>query len=146
MTIWRCSGARSSRCGWCLQYVEDRIPFAYTIGLHEIGLSELLVTGVSIPRARRLLNAAAWHCLQNGSPTLGARLMLPGGPLVEFVELERPDVHMGMLLNYNAAYTRVPITTKQMVWADGRGRFPWSREFADGRACQPVLGARIRAR
>ena len=33
--------------GWAIQYVEDRIPFAYTIGLHDCGLPELLVTGVS---------------------------------------------------------------------------------------------------
>ena len=41
--------------GWAVQYVEsDRIPFAYTIGLHDWGLPELLVTGVSPPRASRL--------------------------------------------------------------------------------------------
>ena len=41
--------------GWAVQYVEsDRIRFAYTIGLHDWGLPELLVTGVSPPRASRL--------------------------------------------------------------------------------------------
>ncbi|WP_306306552.1 DUF4262 domain-containing protein [Mycobacterium celatum] len=33
--------------GWAVQYVEsDRAPYAYTAGLHEHGLPELLVTGL----------------------------------------------------------------------------------------------------
>ena len=32
--------------GWVVQYVTGRTPFAYTIGLHERGLPELLVTGM----------------------------------------------------------------------------------------------------
>ena len=33
--------------GWTVQFVEsDRTPYAYTIGLHERGLPELLVTGL----------------------------------------------------------------------------------------------------
>jgi hypothetical protein len=46
--------------GWAVQYVEsERTPFAYTVGLHDCGLPELLVTGVSPPRAKRLLNTVA---------------------------------------------------------------------------------------
>jgi hypothetical protein len=46
--------------GWAVQYVEnDRTPYAYTIGLHDHGLPELLVTGVAPRRAQRLLNRVA---------------------------------------------------------------------------------------
>lgn len=39
--------------GWSVQNVEtDRSPFAYTLQLHECGLPELLVTGLSPQRAR----------------------------------------------------------------------------------------------
>ncbi|MBW8711109.1 MAG: DUF4262 domain-containing protein, partial [Mycobacterium sp.] len=46
--------------GWAVQSVEDdRLPFAYTIGLHDRGLPELLVTGLSPQPAARLLNDVA---------------------------------------------------------------------------------------
>jgi hypothetical protein len=42
--------------GWAIKYVEDdRRPYAYTIGLHELGLPELL--------ARGLLRSGHWRCL-----------------------------------------------------------------------------------
>src|SRR6187200_633660 len=60
--------------GWAVQYVEsERIPFAYTIGLHDWGLAELLVTGVSPPRASRLLNSVARDALRGLSLTPGSR-------------------------------------------------------------------------
>ena len=46
--------------GWAVQFVEsDRTPYAYTIGLHDCGLPELLVTGLPPQRAARLLNRVA---------------------------------------------------------------------------------------
>ena len=46
--------------GWAVQFVEsDRTPYAYTIGLHDWDVPELLVTGVSAQRAVRLLNSVA---------------------------------------------------------------------------------------
>jgi hypothetical protein len=47
--------------GWAVQGVEDdRRPFAYTIGLHDRGLPELLVTGLSPERAARVLMGPPW--------------------------------------------------------------------------------------
>ena len=44
--------------GWAVQFVEDnRRPFAYTIGLHNLGLPELLVTGLQPQTAGRVLNS-----------------------------------------------------------------------------------------
>ncbi len=42
--------------GWAAQFVEsDRRRYAYTIGLHQRGLPELLVTGMSPERANLVL-------------------------------------------------------------------------------------------
>jgi Domain of unknown function (DUF4262) len=124
--------------GWATQYVEDnRTPYAFTIGLHEHGLPELLVTGVSPPRAVRLLNSVARIATRDYAPMPGDRIELPAGPLLEVVSVDHPDAHMNMAV---ALYG--PISALQLVWADGRGRWPWAADFSDGRGRQPVLGIR----
>jgi hypothetical protein len=124
--------------GWAAQYVEDnRTPYAYTIGLHDYGLPELLVTGVSPQRAKRLLNNVARIAIRDTAPMPGDRFQLPAGPLLEIVTVDHPDAHMNMAV---ALYG--PVSALQLVWADGRGRWPWSAAFNDGRGRQPVLGMR----
>src|SRR5262249_32222391 len=81
--------------GWMVQYVEsDRTPFAYTIGLHDWGLPELLITAVSPQRATRLLNAVARDAVTGGTLTPGQQIKLSAGPLVEIVEMSHPDAHL----------------------------------------------------
>ena len=127
--------------GWAVQYVEsDRTPFAYTIGLHDWGLPELLVTGVSPPRASRLLNGVARDALRGLSLTPGSQIKVEAGPLIEIVDVDHPDAHMGWAIESGGADVRA----RQLVWADGRGRWPWSAAFCDGRRRQPVLGVRAR--
>ncbi|MGH3926856.1 MAG: DUF4262 domain-containing protein, partial [Pseudonocardiaceae bacterium] len=73
-----------------MQGVEgDRIhpPYAYTLGLTECGLPELVVTGLALPRAAALLNSVAEHVVHAEPPTAGERIPLVGGPLIELVEL-----------------------------------------------------------
>jgi Domain of unknown function (DUF4262) len=127
--------------GWAVQYVEDRTPFAYTIGLHDCGLPELLVTGVSPQRAKRLLNAVARDIMRGRTLTPGAQITLDTGPLIEIVEVDHPDAHM----SWAVAFGGPEIRAMQLVWADGRGRWPWAPGFCDGRTRQPVLGYRRRA-
>lgn len=127
--------------GWAIQYVEDRIPFAYTIGLFDCGLPELLVTGVSPPRAMRLLDAAAREAMRGLTFTPGEHITLGTGPLIEIVEVDHPDAHMGWAVAFGGPETRA----MQLVWADGHGRWPWAPDFCDGRTRQPVLGYRRRA-
>ena len=125
--------------GWMVQYVEsDRMPFAYTIGLHDWGLSELLITAVSAQRAARLLNAVARDAVCGKRLAPGQHLRVPSGPLMEIVEMTHPDAH----LNFAVALGGPDIRGLQLVWADGRGRWPWSASFCDGRRRQPVLGLR----
>jgi len=129
------------RYGWAVQYVEGERPFAYTVGLHDWNLPELLITAVSPTRARRVLNAVAREVLGRAALTSGTHLKVTDGPLVEFVEVDHPDVHLCWAVNHAEG----PIRAFQVVWADGHGRWPWSPTFCDGRRRQPVLGIRAQA-
>jgi hypothetical protein len=125
--------------GWVVQGVEDdRLPFAYTIGLHEHGLPELLVTGMSDEGAARLLNDVAVAALGGRVFEPGAHIAVGNGPLLEIVEVDHPDAH----LNFAVALGGPDIRALQLVWADGRGRWPWAAGWNPGRVRQPVLGAR----
>lgn len=127
------------RDGWSVQYVEsDRMPFAYTVGLTEHRLPELLVTGVSPHHAVDLLNRVALAAVGGTALSAGMQMRLDGGPLVEVVEVAQPDAHLYLA----CAFFGPSITAFQMVWADSQGRWPWVRDFDDGRGSQPVLGAR----
>ena len=125
--------------GWAVQYVEsDRIPFAYTVGLHDCGLPELLMTGVSSQRAMRLLNTVAGDMMSGTTLKPGQKIAVRSGPLVEIVEVANPDAHM----KWAVAFGGPEVRGLQLVWADGRGRWPWAAAFSDGRGRQPVLGVR----
>jgi Domain of unknown function (DUF4262) len=129
--------AEIRRCGWAVQYVEsDRVPFAYTVGLTQDGLPELLITGVSPRRAVRLLNSVARGAAD--PLTLGAQIAIPSGPLAEIVQVAQPDAHLDMAVEIFGS----ELEAWQLVWADRRGRWPWSADFNDGRGGQPVLGVR----
>jgi hypothetical protein len=131
------------RHGWAVQYVGRdgiRAPFAYTVGLSELGLPELLATGLAPPRATALLNRAADRVLEGHLPAPGEVLEVAGLPPLEVVMVEHPDAHL-----YTAvALFGVGIQALQLVWADGRGRWPWQVDFRGRRGGQPVLGARAR--
>jgi len=73
--------------------------------------------------------------------TPGQQIKLPAGPLIEIVEMKHPDAHLKFAVAFGGPETRA----LQLVWADGRGRWPWSAAFCDGRRRQPVLGIRSRA-
>ncbi|GAA5131233.1 DUF4262 domain-containing protein [Pseudonocardia adelaidensis] len=127
--------------GWAVQGVERerfRPPWAYTVGLTPRGRPELLVTGMPLHRCSELLDAVAPHLLHDEPPAAGERLRLVDGPLVEFVDVENPDVH---LLTALALYGP-PVRGLQVVWADDRDRWPWERGFRGRRGGQPVLGPR----
>lgn len=125
--------------GWVVQGVEDdRLPFAYTIGLHDRGLPELLVTGMSQEEAAGLLNDVAVAALGGRVFEPGAHVAVGNGPLLEIVEVDQPDAH----LNFAVALGGPDIRALQLVWADERGRWPWAAGWGPGRLRQPVLGIR----
>jgi uncharacterized protein DUF4262 len=127
------------RNGWAVQYVEDdRIPFSYTVGLHEAGLPELLATGLSPELAARMLNAVARYMAREVVPAPGERVRLSDRWVCEVVEVAQPDAH----LNFAVALYGPDVRALQLVWADAQGNWPWAAEFNAGRGRQPVLGVR----
>ncbi|MGH3964111.1 MAG: DUF4262 domain-containing protein [Pseudonocardiaceae bacterium] len=127
--------------GWAIQGVEgDRVhpPWAYTVGLTPLGRPELVVTGLALDRATKLLNGVSAHVLHSCAPAPGEQIPLRGGPLVEIVELPHPDAHLESAI----ALYGVEIRALQLVRADDRGRWPWERGYRGGRGGQPVLGPR----
>jgi hypothetical protein len=125
--------------GWVVQGVEDdRLPFAYTIGLHDRGLPELLVTGLPQEDAARVLNDVAVAAVGGRVFKPGAHIAVGDGPLLEVVEVEHPDAH----LNFAMALGGPNIRALQLVWADDRGRWPWAAGWGPGQLRQPVLGIR----
>jgi hypothetical protein len=99
-----------------------------------------LITGVSAQRAERLLNTVAKDMMGGTVLSPGQKLAVRSGPLVEIVEVANPDAHMEWAMAFGGPEVRA----LQLVWADGRGRWPWAAAFSDGRARQPVLGTRAR--
>jgi hypothetical protein len=126
--------------GWAVQAVEGgrtRAPYAYTVGLAARGKPELVVTGMAAYRAVKLLNEVA-ILLHATVPEPGEQVPLIGGPLIEFVEVERPSVHLGVACEFYGAGIRA----LQIVHADDRGHWPWEMGYRGGRGGQPVLGNR----
>jgi Domain of unknown function (DUF4262) len=130
-----------TRHGWAVQGVEGtRLyrPWAYTVGLTPRGKPELVVTGLSLARATRLLNDIAAHVLHATPPAAGEQVALRGGPLIEIVDVAVPTAHLDVAV---ALYgTRV--RALQVVHADDRGHWPWERGYRGGHGGQPVLGER----
>ena len=126
--------------GWVVQFVEsDRAPYAYTVGLHERGLPELLVTGLPPQSAARLLNSVAEYLVGGGKPIPGERILIGGEVLLDVVQVQHPDAHM----NVAVAFYGRELKALQLVWADDRGHRPWCAEFNNGQVRQPVLGVRV---
>lgn len=130
--------AKIDERGWAVQYVEDeRRPFAYTIGLHERGLSEVMITGVTPGRALLVLNTVASYCVKTAQPRPGETMSLPDC-LAVFVRVTRPEVYLAHAFNIYGPKVRA----LQIVWNDPQGHSPWCPDFNDGRGGQPVLGIR----
>ena len=130
-----------ARYGWAVQGVErDRIhpPWAYTVGLTPNGRPELVVTGLPLGRATRLLNDVASHVLHATAPRPGEQIPLRGGPVIEIVEIAEPAAHLVTAVEFYGPGIRA----LQLVHADDRGRWPWEVGYRGVRGGQPVLGVR----
>ena len=127
--------------GWAVQGVErDGIhpAWAYTVGLTPAGRPELVVTGMSLRRATRLLNDVASHVLHAAAPRPGEQIPLLGGPLIEIVEVEEPAAHLVTAVEIYGPRIRA----LQLVHADDLHRWPWEARYRGVRGGQPVLGVR----
>jgi hypothetical protein len=117
-----------------------RPPYSYTVGLTELDQPELLITGLAQERAAKVLIAVAEKMGGAGMPAAGARIQLPGRRPGEIVRVGEPGVH----LEVAAGLFGERLAALQLVYADLRGRWPWDKNFRNGRGGQPVLGLRGR--
>lgn len=126
--------------GWAVQFVEsEKRPFAYTVGLHDLGLPELLMTGLPADVATRVLNSIAHMSVGDGTVLAPAmHIDYQDRFLIEVVEVEHPDAHLKFAIKLFGPQVRA----LQLVWADDRGRWPWDPGWKHGRRRQPVLGIR----
>ncbi|MGJ3587579.1 DUF4262 domain-containing protein, partial [Lactococcus lactis] len=67
--------------------------WAYTVGLSPHGLPELVVTGLPVLEAGRLLDSAADHVVRVCLPSPGERFTV-SGRLLEVVRVARPWAHL----------------------------------------------------
>jgi Domain of unknown function (DUF4262) len=125
--------------GWTVQFIQDRTPFAYTIGLHERGLPELLVTGMPPERANLVLNTVANYLVNGGRPVPGERMLIGGELLLDFVQVQHPIAH----LKFAYSIYGPDLRALQVVWPDNHGHLPWCTEFSNGGVRQPVFGVRV---
>jgi Domain of unknown function (DUF4262) len=129
--------------GWAVQGVDDDPrPYAYTIGLHDHGLPELMVTGLTQQRAARVLNDVAEAAVRGRVLKPGAHIAVGVGPLLEIVEVDHPDAHM----NFAIALGGPGIRALQLVWADDRGRWPWGRGGVTAVVDNPCWACGLRRR
>lgn len=131
------------RFGWAVVGVEgDQIhpAWAYTLGLAPHGRPELVVTGLPLPRATWLLNAAASYVLDTTVPQPGDEVLVEGGPLMEVIRVAEPTAHLEVAVEFYGP----GIQALQLVYTDDRGHWPWDAGFrGHHRGGQPVLGVRI---
>jgi hypothetical protein len=111
------------------------------MGLHELGLPELLVTGVTTERALALLDYFVEETIATGAPRLGDRIVLSDHAMIEAVHVDHPDAHLDLAVRLFGPKVRAV----QLVWTDMCGRWPWDAEFDFEGLKQPVLGSRRRA-
>jgi hypothetical protein len=126
--------------GWQVQFVDhEKRPFAYTVGLHDRGLPELLITGLNAHVSNRVLKTIGHMVVDDGTLLAPAmHIDYQDRFLIEVVEVEHPDVH----LKFAVGICGPDVRALQLVWADDRGRWPWDAGWGHGRRRQPVLGVR----
>lgn len=128
---------------WAIQGVEQgrlHPPWAYTVGLSPYSKPELVVTGLPLTAAAKLLNMSATHLMHAEAPVPGEQIQFDGGPFVEIVELTEPSAHLHTAVDL---YGR-DVRALQLVHADDRGHWPWDVGYRNGQGGQPVLGRRHR--
>ena len=125
---------------WVVQYVvSEQQPSAYTVGLHSLGLPELLVTVLPEKISVQLLDSAAHEMAYHGARLEpGMQIEFEGELVLEVVEVDHPDVHLTIADRF---YRRV-LGALQLVWTDDDRRWPWDRGWSNARRQQPVFGSR----
>ena len=104
---------------------EKRVPMAYTVGLAEAGLPELVCFGLQ-PKDADVLNPAA-DLLRKGELPLDTPFKGFTKQALVFKAVP-PERGVGYVNWANARIGR-PVKLIQMVWPDKAGQYPWSKKF-----------------
>lgn len=113
---------------WAVQAVEADVPFAYTVGLAQRGLPELVIAGLPPKLCMRFLNRLAEQMVDEG-------LRLEEGAKLDKVAQDLPvkvhevdhDVAREVLRVAWALYG--PVKAWQLFWPDSKGLFEGEEGF-----------------
>ena len=109
---------------------DEKYNFAYTVGLTEHGLPELLIFGVSGQTAHIILNVAAYYMRENGEFKDG-QITDELGTMPNSFKSVRPDVatRYACQAGYRYESLRVQPRYLQVVLPDRAGKMPWDAGF-----------------
>lgn len=125
--------------GTWIETPDGNVNMAYTVGLADAGLPELIVFGLPPEAATPMLNASAER-LRQGTLALDAPVEEIGNLPMVFKAVEPSVAQEHIIQANNRAGRELPAI--QMIWPDPKGRFPWDPAF-DTRfsLAQPLLFA-----
>lgn len=117
-------------------------PIAYTTGLTEFGLPELVITGIEPGLAGKLVNTIGHEMRKN--PEIGPGTLIEGLPcepqsLIAVEVIDAEPLRLTRML-YGERFRAL-----QLVWPDSSNLFPWERRHPAGRGRQPMLGVPVGA-
>ena len=115
-------------------------PFAYTVGLYELGHPELITFGLDTESASGTLN---WFfgCIRDGAQLTSGEIVEPPGSDTRFLVEEFPDAGTA-LRAANRHYHRrreASVRAYQLTW-DVDGAFPWEPGYPYSELLQPRPG------
>jgi Domain of unknown function (DUF4262) len=135
-----------TRFGWAVTGVfptgpDDGYPFAYTVGLTELGGGhpEFVIAGLHHRYSQPLLNDMAGRVRDGHSFTHGQTI----NDLLHSLDAVLIDGPINADLWPGAAIRRYGadrIRLRQIVWPDRDGHFPWQDGYAIPPGVQPLLG------
>jgi hypothetical protein len=114
--------------------------FAYTVGLTERDLPELVIAGPDPLTAQALLNDMAGRVSSRAEPfTHGQRVadLLVG---YDAIIVEGPATDALLPGAAYAQYGKDRVRLQQIVWPDPHSRFPWDDGYQYPAHVQPLLG------
>ena len=104
----------------------DGTRMAYTVGLSDSGLPEIVVFGLPPASAHGILNDAAKLLKEDKLPLDAPISELAKLPLVcKQVPAERGVGY----INFAIIWAGRPVNLIQLVWPDEKGHFPWQKKF-----------------
>ena len=108
----------------------DGTRMAYTVGLSDSGLPEIVVFGLPAATAHGILNDAAKLLKEDKLPLDAPISQLAKLPLVcKQVPAERGVESINVAIVWADVWAGRPVNLIQLVWPDEKGHFPWQKKF-----------------